>query len=168
VDGTLTDGTLFTDANGEGPRVFNTLDGFAIRWFEKMGGVTIWATGKESPANLQRARNLGVRHVLQSSQDKVADVAPLLARLGIDWSELAVVGDDLPEFALMKRCAFPIATANAVEDIKRIARYVTRLKGGEGAVREAYEHVLRQDGRWMQVLRHYGAGGTDEDVAGRA
>ncbi len=157
VDGVLTDGRLFVDRDGaEGGRVFHVHDGFAIHWFRRLGGVVVICTGKRSKAVTTRAQELGIEHVIQGSSDKLADVLPLLDRLGLGLRQTAVIGDDLPDLPLMQRCGYPIAVANAVTEVKRAARLVTEQSGGHGAVREAIEHLLRHSGRWEEVLAQYG------------
>lgn len=158
VDGVLTDGRLFVDESGLGIRAFHALDGFAIEWFRKLGGEVVIISGKASPALDARARQLRIEHVIQGSRDKLTDIQPLLSHLGLRLDQVVMVGDDLPDLPIMTRCGYPIAVANAVEEVKTAARFVTQRPGGQGAVREAVEHVLRGDGRWQQVLEHYGAG----------
>jgi 3-deoxy-D-manno-octulosonate 8-phosphate phosphatase (KDO 8-P phosphatase) len=155
VDGVLTDGRLYMDAEGRTSRAFHTQDGLAIRWFERLGGVAIIVTGKQSHTVQVRAAELGIQHVIQSSDDKLADLRRLIDRLGGTVADVAAVGDDLPDLPVMRACGLAIAVANAVDEVKAAARYVTKRSGGQGAVREAIEHILRRSGRWEQVLRHY-------------
>jgi 3-deoxy-D-manno-octulosonate 8-phosphate phosphatase (KDO 8-P phosphatase) len=155
VDGVLTDGRLYVDDAGRGARVFYVHDGLAIRWFQRLGGVVVICSGKHSEAVAARARDLGVEHVIQRSPDKLADLRGLLQRLGLDLSCTAVIGDDLPDLALMRNCALPIAVANAVAEVKQAARMVTKRPGGYGAVREAIEYLMQRSGRWAQVLAQY-------------
>lgn len=157
VDGVLTDGRLQVGDDGRGMRVFHVHDGFALHWFQRLGGVVVLCTGKRSAAIAARARELGIEHLIQGSQDKLADVQALLGRLDIELRQVAMIGDDLPDLPIMQRCGFPIAVANAVDEVKAVARLVTRQSGGHGAVREAVEHLLRSSGRWSEVLRQYGA-----------
>ena len=159
VDGVLTDGRLFIDDSGGGARVFYVQDGLALRWFQRLGGIVVFCSGKTSGAVAARARELHVDHVIQGCRDKIADLEPLLARLGLAWAELAAIGDDLPDVPVLRRCGFPIAVANAVDEVKAAARLVTQKPGGHGAVREAVEYLLRQSGRWVEVLAHYGIAG---------
>jgi YrbI family 3-deoxy-D-manno-octulosonate 8-phosphate phosphatase len=156
VDGVLTDGRLSWDDAGIGGRRFHVHDGFAIDWYQKLGGVVLICSGKTSQAVAIRASELKIQHVVQGSRDKVRDVQALVAPLGLRLDELAVMGDDLPDVPLMKVCGLPIAVANAVDETKAVARLVTRRAGGDGAVREAIEHLLRLSGRWAEVLAHYG------------
>jgi len=94
-----------------------------------------------------RAREVGIAHVLQGIGDKAAAFERLVASLGMDGASCAFVGDDLPDLEVMKRCGLAVAVANAVDDVKAAAHYVTRARGGRGAVREFCELVLRAQGR---------------------
>ncbi len=155
VDGVLTDGGLYYDDSGRGLRRFNVLDGFAMRWFQKLGGKLFIISGKDSPAVAARAAELQVDHVIQGSRDKLCDLLALLPALGAELPEIAFLGDDLPDLPLMLRCGYPMAVADAEPAITRAARYVTRRAGGHGAVRDCIEHLLSADGRWAEVERHY-------------
>ncbi len=156
-DGVLTDGRIFMDADGRSARAFHVHDGFAIRWFQRVGGAVVILSGKESPAVAARARELKIEHVIQGSMDKLGDLQKLAAQLGIGLEQIAVVGDDLQDLPAMRGCGLPIAVANAVPEVKAAARFITQHEGGCGAVREAIEHVLKLSGRWREVLEYYGA-----------
>ncbi len=157
VDGVLTDGGIYTDADGGQLRRFHVYDGLAIRWFMRTGGVVIILSGKDVPAVGARARELGIEHVIQGSDDKLGDLRAKLAALGLTLAQTSVVGDDLPDVRAMRACGFPIAVANAMPAVRSVAKYVTAARGGQGAVREAIEHLMRMDGRWAKVIEHYGA-----------
>ena len=157
VDGVLTDGRMVYGEDGEPQRTFHVHDGLAIHWFQRLGGVVVILTGKTSQAVERRAAELGIRHVIQGSRDKGGDLRRLLAELGIEPAEVAVVADDIIDLPALRLCGYPIAVANAFEGVKAAAQYVTSKAGGDGAVREAIEHLLRADGRWQQVLAHYDA-----------
>lgn len=156
VDGTLTDGRICVDDLGRGMRLFDVHDGFAMAWYRDLGGILILCSGKTSDAVAARARELRITHVVQGSRDKVADLTPVLAQLGLAWDELAAIGDDLPELPLMRKCGYAVAVATAAAEVRAAADFVTTRPGGRGAVREALEHILRATGQWAQVLRHYG------------
>ncbi len=161
VDGVLTDGRVSWDDAGLGSRHFHIHDGLALDWYQDLGGIAILCSGKKSKAVAARASELKIKHVIQGSQNKVADMGALIAPLGLSFEQLAVMGDDLPDIPLMRRCGLPIAVANAVAECKAAAKLVTRRNGGEGAVREAIEHLLHISGRWNEVLAHYGISGDD-------
>jgi len=155
VDGVLTDGRIYIDDTGHRAREFHVHDGLAIRWYQKLGGVVAIITGKESGAVANRAQELGIEHVFQGSQDKLADFQCLMKRLELVPAQAAVIGDDLPDLAPLRACGYPIAVANAAKEVKAIARYVTERPGGQGAVRDAVEHLVREAGRWKEVVERY-------------
>ncbi|MBN2445186.1 MAG: HAD hydrolase family protein [Phycisphaerae bacterium] len=158
VDGTLTDGLLHVDAEtGVERRSFHVHDGFAIRLFQQAGGEVVICTGKGGGSIQHRARLLRIEHLIETSADKLADVSRLLDTLGITLHETAFMGDDLPDIAVMRQCVFPIAPANARPEVRAIAKLVTEARGGEGAVREAIEFLMRETGDWDDVLRRFDA-----------
>ncbi len=164
VDGVLTDGKLYVHDDGSGARQFHVHDGFAIRWFLKLGGQVAICTGKTSRAVAARAAELKIEHVIQGSHDKLGDVSNLLDRLGLGLSQAAMLGDDLPDLPVLNNCGYPIAVANAASEVRASARYVTPRPGGAGAVRDALEHLMRYNGMWQRVQEHYGATGISGEV----
>jgi 3-deoxy-D-manno-octulosonate 8-phosphate phosphatase (KDO 8-P phosphatase) len=156
VDGVLTDGRLYVDDDGRTTRAFHIHDGLALRAFQQLGGVVVICTGKRSGAVAARARELEIEHVIQGSADKLADLQAWLDQHGLRLEQVAAVGDDLPDLPVLQRCGLPIAVANAVDEVKAAARYVTQRAGGDGAVREAVEYILRSSGRWNEVLAQFG------------
>jgi 3-deoxy-D-manno-octulosonate 8-phosphate phosphatase (KDO 8-P phosphatase) len=158
VDGVLTDGRILIDEQGRPLRAFDVQDGLAIEWFQRLGGVVAIVTGKRSAGVEKRAAELGIRHVIQGSRDKLADVTSLVwGELGIGLEQTAAIGDDLPDLPVLRRCGYPMAVANAAAEVRAAARYVTARCGGHGAVREAIEHLLELEGKWAQVVAQYEA-----------
>lgn len=155
VDGVLTDGQLYYGEQAEPLRAFHIHDGLAIQWFQRLGGTVAIITGKTSEAVSRRAAELRIAAVVQGSEDKGRDLRRIAAQLGIPIEETAMIGDDLPDLPAMRTCGFPIAVANAVAEVKAVARYVTQRSGGAGAVREAIEFMLRGAGVWARVEQHY-------------
>ena len=147
VDGVMTDGTLYLGAQGEAFKAFNILDGHGVKMLHSAGVATAIISGRSSEAVNRRASELDIRHVVQGSKDKVADFHEMRARLGLEASACAFVGDDLPDLAVMRLCGFAVAVANASEPVKSAAHYVTRAHGGRGAVREFCDLVLRAQGK---------------------
>jgi len=143
VDGVLTDGRLYIGPQGESFKAFDIRDGHGVKML-KAGGITAAIlSGCASEAVAFRARELGIAHVLQGVGDKVAAFERLVASIGMDGASCAFVGDDLPDLEVMRRCGLAVAVANAVDDVKAAAHYVTRASGGRGAVREFCDLVLR-------------------------
>ena len=142
VDGVLTDGTVWIGPQGEVFKPFNILDGHGVKMLQAAGVATAILSGRSSEAVTRRAGELGIAHVVQGSADKVADFERLIAAVGVQPTECAFVGDDLPDLEVMRRCGLAVAVANAVPAVKDVAHYVTRASGGRGAVREFCEMVL--------------------------
>jgi 3-deoxy-D-manno-octulosonate 8-phosphate phosphatase (KDO 8-P phosphatase) len=110
-------------------------------------------TGRESAATTRRARELDMEFVYQGSAEKIVAYRKLLQRAGVDESEIAYVGDDLPDLPILERVGLAVAVANAVPEVKRRAHYVTRAAGGHGAVREVVELILKSQGSWADLIR---------------
>ena len=161
VDGVLTDGQLLYGGCTEAMRSFHVHDGFAIMWFQKLGGTIAIITGKTSLAVENRSAELGIRHVIQGSRNKTADLRRLLKKLNIETSKTAMLGDDLPDLGALQACGYPMAVNNAAPQLHEVAKFVTPRPGGQGAVRDAIEHLMNMDGRWDQVVAHYTSEGGD-------
>jgi 3-deoxy-D-manno-octulosonate 8-phosphate phosphatase (KDO 8-P phosphatase) len=143
VDGVMTDGTLYIGADGEAFKAFNILDGHGVKMLQAAGVAAAIISGRSSQAVARRAAELGIAHVTQGCEDKVAAFEALRSSLGVEAAACAFVGDDLPDLPVMRRCGLAVAVANAVEAVKESAHYVTRASGGRGAVREFCEMVLK-------------------------
>ena len=143
VDGVMTDGTLYIGAEGEAFKAFNILDGHGMKMLQAAGVVTAIISGRSSPAVERRAGELAIGHVVQGCADKVAAFEDLRRDLGVDAAACSFMGDDLPDLAVMQRCGLAVAVANAVDAVKAAAHYVTRAHGGQGAVREFCDLVVR-------------------------
>lgn len=146
VDGVLTDGGLPYTAEGNEIKVFNVQDGAAIRAWQAAGGLAAIISGRQSPAVDRRAKDLGIAYVEQSVAEKLPVYEALCRRLGVKDDEVCMVGDDLPDLGSMNRCGYPVAVANAIPAVKRIARRVTNRRGGDGAVAEVVRRLLRHNG----------------------
>ncbi len=142
VDGVLTDGRLWFSARGEALKAFHVRDGHGIRQLQRAGLLVAIISGRSSPAVLQRARELGIRHVMQGAADKAVALQALLRRLKLPASACACVGDDTPDVPVMRAVAVAFAVADAHEDARAAAHRVTRLGGGQGAVREVCDWLL--------------------------
>jgi len=147
VDGVLTDGRL-TSSDGTESKAFHVQDGCAIKVWQQVGGKVAILSGRESPDALRRAGELGIKLIRLGQSDKLSAYDALVRSAECENSAVAYVGDDLPDTAPMKECVLPVAVANALGQVKRAARYVTRRRGGEGAVAEVIELILRKQRRW--------------------
>jgi len=155
VDGVLTDGRIVLDGAGRELKSFHVLDGAGIKYWLRVGKQAALLSGRSSPAVVARAAELGVTIVIQNAKDKLPAYESVLERLGLTDAQTAVMGDDLPDLLMMRRCGFAIAPANAVEEVRAAAAHVTGARGGEGAVREAIEHILKRTGRWRDIMARY-------------
>ncbi len=154
VDGVLTDGRIVYGAYGpadETPR-FHVQDGLGLRWLVQAGITIAWVTGRGCVATTHRARELGVEEVHQKVTQKSEVVRAIQARRSIAASETVAMGDDLPDLGLRAAAGTFVAPSNARDEIKSVADLVTQRAGGDGAVRELCEHILRAQGRWQAIL----------------
>jgi 3-deoxy-D-manno-octulosonate 8-phosphate phosphatase (KDO 8-P phosphatase) len=159
VDGVLTDGRLFNVPGPDGKMVeskfFDSQDGIALQWLAKLGITTGLISGRNSPATVERAKQCKFKYVYQGHTEKIPILQEILADAGVAPGEVAYIGDDLTDVVVMRRVGLAVATANARAEVKQIAHYVTAAKGGQGAVREAIELLLKAQGRWSEILKHY-------------
>ena len=162
VDGVLTNGRLYNVPNPEGKMVetkgFDSQDGIGLQWLSWKGIKTGVISGRLSPATEERARQCKMAYVYQGHIEKIPILQEILADAKIDASQVAYIGDDFTDIVIMRRVGLAIATANAREEVKRAAHLVTQAPGGEGAVREVVELLLRAQGRWQEILEHYEVG----------
>lgn len=155
VDGVLTDGSIVLDAEGRELKRFCVLDGAGMKYWQRAGKRIALISGRASPAVTFRAAELGVTLVRQNAKDKLPVYECVLGELGLSDAQAAVMGDDLPDLPMMRRCGVAIAPAGAVEEVRQAADLVTRCGGGRGAVREAVEWILRGSGQWDRIMQRY-------------
>jgi 3-deoxy-D-manno-octulosonate 8-phosphate phosphatase (KDO 8-P phosphatase) len=148
VDGVLTDGELVYGPSGEETKRFHVHDGLALVAARKAGLQIAVLSSRASAAVTRRMAELGVTEVHQGVSDKAPALHRLGERLGLKAVEVAMMGDDLPDLAAMAHAGLALAPANAVAEVKRAAHWVARRRGGEGAVREAVEMLLKARRAW--------------------
>jgi 3-deoxy-D-manno-octulosonate 8-phosphate phosphatase (KDO 8-P phosphatase) len=151
VDGTLTDGAVTVTHDGESLR-FSVIDGFALKSAQQQGLTFAWISGRGSPAAELRGRELGVTEIHLRSADKAAELRAVQQRLRIEPQQTLGMGDDLPDLGLRQRCGIFAAPANARPEVLERADWVAQARGGEGAVRELIELVLRAQDRWSAIV----------------
>jgi len=156
VDGVLTDGRLFFDANGEALKVFHVRDGHGIKLLREAGVEVAILSARQSPIVERRARELGVTHVIQGAADKGAGFAALALALGVSHEQCGYLGDDWPDLAALALAGFAAAVADAAPEVRRIAHWIAGAPGGHGAVRELAEYILRAQGRFEPLLYRHG------------
>ena len=155
VDGVLTDGRIVLDDTGREMKSFHVRDGMGIKLWHISGRTTAIITARNSEVVTRRAAELGIGHVFQGCSDKKFVLSRLLEKLKLDVSRTAYIGDDLPDLAVMRTCGFPVAVADAAEEVKKAAKLVTSRPGGRGAVREATEYILHEAGEYSRLLEKY-------------
>jgi len=148
VDGVLTDGALVYGPSGEETKRFYVRDGFALQLARSAGIEIAILSGRASAAVTRRMSELGIVEVHQGVADKRAALLAMLERLGIEARDAAVMGDDLPDIAVMKLAGLGLAPSDAAPETRRAAAWVSRSPGGRGAVREAVEMLLRSRKAW--------------------
>ena len=159
VDGVLTDNGLYVGMVGDHPvefKRFHIQDGLGIRLLRTAGLAVVWVSGRESAATALRARELAVDELIQDpTARKLPVFEALLARRGLAWHECAFVGDDLADLPVLARVGLPVAVANGVPEVQAAARLVTTVPGGQGAVREVAELILKARGEWHDLVTKY-------------
>jgi len=155
VDGVLTDGSLIFNADGSESKTFHALDGQGIRLWRRAGLKVAFLSGRASEPTGHRAAWLGVDYCLQDCHNKLPVLEQLLEQSALSPDKVAYIGDDLPDLPAMKYVGFGVAVANAVDEVKQSADFITTRAGGSGAVREVIEYILKSSGKWQQLMERY-------------
>ena len=155
VDGVLTDGGLLYSDTGETLKRFNTLDGHGLKMLQKAGITPAVITGRDSQPLRARLAALGITHAHYGIEDKRPAAEQTLKDLGLNWDQAAAMGDDWPDLPMMRPCAFAAAPANAHTEVLAYSHFVSRLRGGHGAVREVCDLLMVASGRYADLLGAY-------------
>lgn len=155
VDGVLTDGKIIVNDDGKEIKNFDVQDGFGLVLLQRAGYKTAIISARAAPAVTARAKDLKVDRIYQNAYPKKEAYARLLKDLQVKNEEVCFVGDDLPDGVILSRVGFAVAVANAVSEVKKKADYVTRNKGGAGAVREVVELILKSNGQWKTIVSNF-------------
>lgn len=155
VDGVLTDGSILYSEDGKEIKVFNVLDGHGIVMLKKAGIKTVIVSGRKSKALKKRAQELGIKDIYQGVFDKTKILKVLISKAGIKKENVCYMGDDITDIALLKDVGFSVSVPNGTKEVKRIVDYITKKKGGNGAVREVAEMILKAKGLWREILHNY-------------
>lgn len=156
VDGVLTNATVMLNGKTEFKQ-FNIQDGMGLRLLQHIGIPVGLVSNRKSAATTARAKELKVDYLWQKSLPKVAAVETILKKAKLTWADACFMSDDINDLAVLQRVGLPIAVANARTDVKTAAKYTTKAKGGEGAVREVCDKIIRAQGKWGAIisrLRH--------------
>jgi 3-deoxy-D-manno-octulosonate 8-phosphate phosphatase (KDO 8-P phosphatase) len=154
-DGVLTDGRLWLMADGDEQKTFHARDGQGISLCHHAGLKTGIISGRTSSAVERRAQDLKMSYVRQEAKDKIKALDEILGAAGVTANECAYIGDDVADIPVMQRVALAVAVADAVQETKHAAHYVTELKGGHGAVREVCDLILKAQGKWDEVMERF-------------
>jgi len=156
-DGVMTDGRIMLLENGDEQKTFNVRDGHGIVLFHRAGLKTGIISGRSSSFVQKRAWELGMpqEFVWQGCHNKIETFEDVLIRAQLEASEVAFIGDDVTDIPIMQRVGFAVAVADAVEETKQAAHYITEQKGGHGAVREVTELILKSQNRWDDLMKRY-------------
>jgi 3-deoxy-D-manno-octulosonate 8-phosphate phosphatase (KDO 8-P phosphatase) len=155
VDGVLTDGSILLDDNGLETKRFNVRDGFGLRLWAKLGFRSAVITGRTGAALEHRAMELGLSEIIQGSQNKSESLDALVKGTGVPPEQIAFLGDDWPDLPILRRVGYPMAVADADDEVRRVAAYVTPRAGGRGAVRDAVMHLIGSKGLMGKAMSFY-------------
>ena len=150
VDGVLTDGTLLIMPGGLMVRRMNIKDGYALQLAVKKGYHVAVISGGDSPEVKDRLQKLGITDVYMKVQDKLSVLQEYLLLNGLDAANTAYMGDDMPDYDVMKEVGLPTCPADAAVEIKTLSAYVSPLNGGAGCVRDVIEKIMRVRGDWSE------------------
>ena len=155
VDGVLTGGQIIYPGSQGELKIFDVRDGQGLALAKRAGLRLAIITGRTSDAVQRRARELGVDVLMEGQNRKGAALVELMGKLRVKPGQVCYVGDDLMDLPAMLRAGFPVAVADAVEEVKEAASWVTSKPGGQGAVRELVEFVLKAKGLWTSLVQSY-------------
>jgi 3-deoxy-D-manno-octulosonate 8-phosphate phosphatase (KDO 8-P phosphatase) len=155
VDGVLTDGMVLVHSDGTESKNFAIRDGIAIVWAQRSGLRVGFLSARTSATTDHRAAQLGVSIVQQGVLNKLEAYERIVANENVTDAEVAYMGDDIVDLAVMRRVGFAAAPADAVPEVRERAHWVSARKGGEGAVREVIEAIMKAQNRWAAVVGAY-------------
>jgi len=155
VDGVLTSGGIILGSNGQEFKVFDVQDGMGISLARKAGLKTGVITGRESEAVVRRTKELKFDVIYQGKKDKLESLATIINDFNINCENICYIGDDLLDISIMIKSGVSAAPNNARNEVKEIADIVTEKKGGEGAVRELVEIILKAQNKWKDIIDKY-------------
>lgn len=152
VDGVMTDGRIIMNDRGEETKAFNVKDGLGLKMLMSSGLEVAIVTGRRSQVLAHRSRELGIEEVYQGVKDKNTVCRQLKKARDLKKEQVCSLGDDIPDLAMFTESGLCIAVADAVEEVREAADFITKSNGGFGAVREACELILKCQGKWRDAL----------------
>lgn len=156
VDGVLSAETILLHPDGEPMRSVNIKDGYALQYAVKCGLLVAIITGGTTQAVRKRYEGLGLKEVYMGASVKIREYELLKAKYRLKDEEILYMGDDIPDYEVMRLCGCPCCPADAAPEIKDVALYISHKKGGFGCGRDVLEQVLRAQGKWMQEDKAFG------------
>ncbi len=150
VDGVMTDGGIIPTADGDFIRRYNAKDGYALAYAVKMGYKVCVITGGRGKTLENRLRMLGITRYHTDCMDKITTMRRFFAEEGIDPANTIYMGDDIPDLDCMREVGIPVCPSDAASEVIEVSRYVSEYRGGQGAVRDIVEQVLRARGDWAK------------------
>lgn len=154
VDGILTDASVYVGEPGEYKR-FNVRDGLGIALWRRQGFPVGWVSARPSAATTVRAKELNVDYLIQQKGSKVQAIEGILAEVKLGWESVCYMGDDIVDLGPLERAGVSVCVPPGHPEALARAHYVTALAGGQGAVREVIELLLRAQGRWDRIVKEY-------------
>jgi 3-deoxy-D-manno-octulosonate 8-phosphate phosphatase (KDO 8-P phosphatase) len=155
VDGVLTDGKILYNDRGEETKAFDVKDGHGIKLLMRSGTEVALITGRESEVVLHRARDLGIEQVYQKVTNKIEVYEKILKEKKLNDRNVGFIGDDLIDIPVLRRVGFSATVLDAIPEVKEVVDYTASRKGGEGAVREICELLLKAQDKWAEVTDKY-------------
>jgi 3-deoxy-D-manno-octulosonate 8-phosphate phosphatase (KDO 8-P phosphatase) len=155
VDGVMTDGRIIMDDEGRQLKNFNVRDGHGLKIIQRYGIKIAILTGRKSEVVNHRASDLEINDVYQGALNKKEVFKEILLKHNLETSATAFMGDDIIDIPVLKQVGFSAAVADAVDVVKKNVDYVTKNKGGHGAVREVCEMILQAQGKWPEIAEKY-------------
>jgi 3-deoxy-D-manno-octulosonate 8-phosphate phosphatase (KDO 8-P phosphatase) len=155
VDGVMTDGRIIMDDEGRETKNFNVRDGHGLKILQRYGIKVALLTGRQSKVVEYRAKDLDIKEVYQKVYNKKEVFEKILKKHKLSADETAFIGDDIIDIPVLRRVGFSAAVADAADVVKRSVDYVTKNRGGNGAVREICEMILQAQGKWTEIAAKY-------------
>lgn len=152
VDGVMTDGSVIFNNQGIETKQFHIRDGSGIKIWQRAGGRFGLLTGRSSHIVEVRAAELGIELIRQGTEDKLPMARAMIEEVGLSPEQVCYIGDDLPDLPVLRHVGLAVAVADACDEVRNLAQYVTTTPGGRGAVRETIEMILKSQRRWDDLI----------------
>ncbi len=155
LDGVFTDGTIIIDSQGNESKRYSVIDGHGIKLWHRAGGKTAIISGRAAQATTIRAEQLEIEYVFQGCKKKLPVYEQLLESARLSPEQTAYIGDEVIDIPPVVRAGLGVAVANSVDELKQRADYITNKSGGDGAIREVIEIILKTTGKWDALMERY-------------